>query len=550
MHTMTRIAAQQTHHGFVRCRRAAATALTAAVMTLMSLGGIALTSDHTHLVYQRDILKAATDAATLATTRHMWTLSPDLSDEELETTLRPMGLRYILANIPESRRSRAAATLTMTLVPDRTVGTVDISAEADLGGIIFGRWMYGNMVPTTRVGSLAEFESDDGTPEPTPSTPLMTELVLAIDVTGSMLHDIVGCLTCGESRISIVKRAAQALVDTITTDASRTVAVGLVPWHFRVKFDQETRTRWEDLGWAKYPTRRYYPNPYWGSWTNIGRPWRGGNAGWFPDPHLPTAAGEWHDLPNKPEAWQGCVDQRRMSGENPPGVSAVPPTPEEPFSMGFYSPTVGNPQNSPISYPCRQTDPRPLKANECFHNPSGFTEADDKIYLQQPQFNCYDSDSEIVPLMTDATKIKTEIRALIADGVATYSTLGVVWGHRLLAPTWRTIWSDNSAHPVDTAPNVRKVLVLLTDGEDNHLEVNIVREHRRQACTAAKDAGIEVLTIFAGNPHKNLKDDLLACASPAADEDDTNSFIGTTNEELEGAFETIAQRLRPLRLLD
>ena len=35
-------------------------------MTLMSLGGFALTSDHTHLVYQRDTLKAATDAASLA----------------------------------------------------------------------------------------------------------------------------------------------------------------------------------------------------------------------------------------------------------------------------------------------------------------------------------------------------------------------------------------------------------------------------------------------------------------------------------------------------
>ena len=33
-------------------------------MTLMSVAGIALTSDHTHLVYQRDILKAGTDAAT------------------------------------------------------------------------------------------------------------------------------------------------------------------------------------------------------------------------------------------------------------------------------------------------------------------------------------------------------------------------------------------------------------------------------------------------------------------------------------------------------
>ena len=107
-------------------------------------------------------------------------------------------------------------------------------------------------------------------------------------------------------------------------------------------------------------------------------------------------------------------------------------------------------------------------------------------------------------------------------------------------------------HPVDAAPNVRKVLVLLTDGDDNHLDQNIVWEHRRQACTAAKNAGIEIISVFAGDPSRGLKDELLQCASPVgedADEDDTNSFTGSTDEELEGAFEEIGQRLRPLRLM-
>ena len=550
----------QTPHrpGFLRDRRAAATAITAAVMTLMSVAGIALTADHTHLVYQRDTLKAATDAATLAATRHLWTLDKDLPDQKVDAALRPIARRYILANIPESRRERATETLEIELTTDSDAGTVAIVAQADLGGVIFGRWMYGDVVTSTRVDSLAELEivygSNPSTPDEQniPDTPPMTELVLAIDITGSMSSDINGCdrePSCGESRMSIVKRAAQKLVDTITADATRTVAVGLVPWHFRVKFDQETRTRWEDLGWAQYPTRRYYPNPYWGSWTNIGRPLDGGNTGgWFPDPHLPTDAGEWHDLPSKPDAWQGCVDQRRMSGDNPPGISAVPPTVES-FTMGFYSPTVGYPQRSPISYPCRQADPLPPKPNECFHNPSGFTEADDKIYFQQPQFNCYHS--PIVPLTTDVAKIKREIHDLGAGGAATYSTLGAVWGHRLLAPDWRNIWGD-AVHPVDVAPNVRKVLVLLTDGDDNHLEGDITRSHRSQACTAAKDAGIEIITVFAGNPNSGLKNELLRCASPSdpenPDEEGGNSFTGTTSEELEGAFEEIGRRLRPLRL--
>ena len=555
-------------------------------MTLMSVAGIALTSDHTHLVYQRDILKAGTDAATLATTRHLWTLAQDLSDEDVKAALMPIARRYILANIPEHRRERAAETLTITLVPDRTAGTVDITAQADLGGIIFGSWMYGDVVPSTRVGSLSELEITDGTTtttpddSTTPDTPPITEVALAIDSTSSMGQTLAGVdsgwackeklrqagmpcnahwevcmqraedagIPCDASRMTIVKRAAKDLVDTITADTSRTVAVGLVPWHYRIRFDNETRTRWEDNGWAQYPTRRYYPNPHWGSWTRIGRPFNGGNRGWFPDPHSVTAAGEWHDVPAKGhKTWEGCVDQRRMSGTNPPGISAALPTVES-FTMGFYSPTVAYPEDHPISLQCDEEDPisnRPSgKKDECF---TGTGHA--AIYKQTPQFNC--SIREIVPLTTEIEDVREEIDNLSDSGSATYSTLGVVWGHRLLSPAWRTIWND-AVHPVDAASHVRKVLVLLTDGDDNHLASGIVRKHRSDACTAAKAVGIEIITVFAGDPSRDLKDELEKCASPVSEdagEDATNSFTGTTQEELEGAFETIGQRLRPLRLM-
>ena len=530
---------------FVRCRRAAATALTAAVMTIMSVAGFAFTSDHTHLVYQRDILKAGTDAATLATTRHLWTLDENLSTEQIKAELMPIARRYILANIPESRRERATETLTITLTPNRAAGTVDIVAQADLGGIIFGSWMYGNMVSATRVDSLSDLELTDGTSDEqdTTSTPPVTELVLAIDTTGSMGYALPGGST---TKIDIVKNAAQALVNTITADTSRTVAIGLVPWHYRVQFDPATRTRWEDNGWAQYPTRRYYPNPHWASWKKIPR---NSNVGWFPDPHLVTAAGEWHDVPAKGnKRWEGCVDQRRLSGDDPPGFSAALPT-AVPFTMGFYSPTPAYPRDKPISLQCDQTDPisnRPSgKKDECFTG-SGHAET----YRQwSSQFNC--GVSTIMPLTTNINAITSKISSLGAGGSATYSTLGVAWGHRLLAPAWRTIWGD-AVHPVNAASNVRKVLVLLTDGDDNHLDQNVVWAHRRQACTAAKNAGIEIITVFAGDPSRGLKDELLACASPvgnAADEDDTNSLTGGTEEELEDAFEEIGQRLRPLRLM-
>ena len=525
---------------FVHCQRAAATALTAAVMTLMSIGGIALTSDHTHLVYQRDILKTATDAATLATTRHLWTLGQNLSKEAIDAELMPIARRYILANIPESRRGRATETLVITLTAD--AGTVDIVTEADLGGAIVGSWMYGKVVQTTRVDSLSDLEIVYGTPTPDEQNipPPMTELVLAIDITSSMGGRLAG----GKKKIDVVKDAAQDLVDTITAGDSSAVAIGLVPWHYRVRFDSGMRQRWENNSWAQYPKsgdppspRRYYPYAYKDSYKQIPR---SSNSGWYPDPYLETNAGEWRDLPDKGNtSWQGCVDQRRMSGDNPPGISAVPPTTTEPFTMGFYSPTTTYPRDNSISFACR--------ADQwgCFDR-NGVTGS-----RKSAQFNC-PSMPTIMPLTTDVGRIKQRISDLGAGGSATYSTLGVVWGHRLLAPAWRDIWSDAAVHPVDAAPNVRKVLVLLTDGDDNHLDQNIVWEHRRQACTAAKNAGIEIISVFAGDPSRGLKDELLQCASPVgedADEDDTNSFTGSTDEELEGAFEEIGQRLRPLRLM-
>ena len=85
-------------------------------MTLMSVGGFALTSDHTHLVHQRDTLKAATDAASFATTRH-WRqeLGHLTDDDQIKAALLPIARRYILANIPENRREHAESTLTIQL---------------------------------------------------------------------------------------------------------------------------------------------------------------------------------------------------------------------------------------------------------------------------------------------------------------------------------------------------------------------------------------------------------------------------------------------------
>ena len=516
---------------FVRCRRAAATAIGAAIVTLMSLGGFALTSDHTHLVYQRDVLKAATDAASLAASRH-WrqTLGHLTDDDDIKDALKPIAMRYIRANIPENRRDTA---LQVTLTLHHGVGMVDVSATADLGGIIFANWMLGD--DAAGASKLTRVETRTERLEAGSS---IIEVALAIDSTTSMDRTISGSSTSGDedSRLTIVKRAAVDLVDILASVDGDSVAIGVVPWGYQIRLDTNMQTRWEDNSWAHYPTQRYYERPY-----------------------KTSTQGESQTLPaTRPEAWKGCLDQRTISGDNPPGLSAAPPTPETPFYMAFYTPMISNynvlsdGKRLPIAYTCHGDDMFNPQQEICYSDAAHFN-------YQSPQFECHTSSAHwnyvptITPLTTDMAAVKSKIQGLQATGRATNSTLGVAWGHRLLAHSWKTVWGD-ATHPVNpvTHPQALKALVLLTDGADNYPDVSgnvgreVVNGRRDQACTAVKNAGIKVFTIAAMDKGRvgTLADPLKKCSSQADDPNGNYVFINNAkSEDLEDAFREIARQL-------
>lgn len=495
-------------HGFWRCPRAAATALVAAVMTLMCVGGIALTSDHTHLVYQRDILQAASDAASLAATRQLGHLPRTLSDREASDQLAPLARRYVLANMPASRRERAAETLALHLDLDRTAGTVQVTARADLGGAIIGSWLYGNPVDATRVLSGSESEVS------------RAEVVLAFDVTTSMALNLAGRPPGGQdSRMDIVKRAATNLVRILNPGGQGPVAIGLVPWHHTVRLGARHLRTWEQQGWVQYPSERFYPRPY--------RGYRG--------------PGELQMLPaTPPQPWRGCLDRRTVFGPQPPGLLPTLPS-QAPFTMGFF------PVLNSASYACNPAEDHWGCYSDSTHPK-----------YHAPQFNC--NAPPIVPLTTDAATIITALNALRPAQPSTYSPIGMVWGQRLLTHSWRPIWG-HAEHPVDPArhPGVKKVLVLLTDGEDNHpgcagenrdRTVCRTRDDPTQVartCQAAKDAGILVFTITALNTahhrYRGLVEDMTNCASRP----DYAFVNNATPEALEQAFRAIAHTVSRFR---
>ena len=482
---------------FLTDTRAAATAIAAAIMTLMSLGGFALASDHVWLVYQRDLLKAAADAGGLAAGVQL--TQQNATDAELYATAQ----RYVLANLPARLRDTAEDTMTLALTVDRGAQTVAVAASADLGGALFGAWLYDS-------SSVGEIHVESGNAQELSHV----ELVLAIDATRSMRDPYGG--GSSTTRMAMVKQAAEDLLDTLTVAGQSPVAVGLVPWTTTVRLNQAARTRFVNQGWAAYPTSRYYPQPERGS------------------------TGETQTVPAQGNmTWRGCLDQRAGDAGLLPTLPA-----DAPFTMAFYSARISqaNTDDIAVSYACRN----PAMQNYCYDT----TTPGNKPVRLDAQGDCRSSVSSVRPLTTNVNAVRQAIQNLAPSGNATYSIAGLAWAVRLLDPAWRPVWG-NSVYPTDPADGglpVQKVLVLLTDGENNHLaDLPTSEAQQQQVCTAAKQAGVTVFTIAALNPSGPNFSRLARALSDCATSADHAFVNNVTVDDLEEAFEEIGRRVRVLR---
>ena len=523
-----------------------ATSIAAAMVAVMSVAGAALIVDHIWLIDQRDVLKSAASAAAIAATKEMdrkLVASPDMTNADLTAALTPVAKRYIELNLgylPADRLTRAKETLQVTVTPNKDLGTVDVATSADLGGTLFSRElpMFGNYKGPEKIGTDAGVV--------TAVTPV--EAVLAIDISYSMKNDLEGGTPDEneKSRMDIVKDAAKALVNILRPNTHNRVAIGIVPWHMNVRLADATATDWSDDRWARYPTERTYGMPY--KCTES-------LSTCTPDAvmaELPSSA---------PEAWNGCLDNHRMGSS---GTSAAAPdvadlftTPSlNAFSKAYYPAFYG------AQYECVPWDlenwPSGYHGHECY-NP--YDADDHRGHDRPPQYGCDETDPTILPLSTDRATIVGAIDGLAAVGWKTFSALGVLWGHRMLLSSWRSVWGG-TVHPVDptsaAGQGSRKVIVLLTDGDDS--VCNSLKEQcndgavgisRNDACTQAKSAGIEIFVVAVMHPDRVLTDfgtALTECSSQSDNSDLTYAFLNNaTPASLQTAFESIANQLRVVR---
>ena len=131
----------------------------------------------------------------------------------------------------------------------------------------------------------------------------------------------------------------------------------------------------------------------------------------------------------------------------------------------------------------------------------------------------------------------------------------------MLLSSWRSVWGG-TVHPVDptsaAGKGTRKVIILLTDGVDSvcnsdneQCNDSSIGISRNDACTQAKNAGIEIFVVAAMHPDRVSTDfgtALTNCSSQSDDSGLTHAFLNNaTPASLQTAFESIANQLRVVR---
>ncbi|MEM9571749.1 MAG: Tad domain-containing protein [Pseudomonadota bacterium] len=149
-----------------------------------------------------------------------------------------------------------------------------------------------------------------------------------------------------------------------------------------------------------------------------------------------------------------------------------------------------------------------------------------------------------VELTNNRSALDTYISTLRAGG-GTAGHLGVAWAWYLISDRWSSVFDGTATPAAFTDPEIKKAVILMTDGEFNttgHQHQGDSQTQARALCTGMKAKGITVYAVAFKAPlagQNVLKD----CAT------DTDTFFNATSrQELKDAYNEIAVALSELRL--
>ncbi|MEQ1670687.1 MAG: TadE/TadG family type IV pilus assembly protein [Hyphomicrobium sp.] len=175
---------------------------------------------------------------------------------------------------------------------------------------------------------------------------------------------------------------------------------------------------------------------------------------------------------------------------------------------------------------------------------------------------------EILPLTNNKSSLNSRIDSLVAGGVSA-GQIGVAWGWYMLSPNWGHLWPAASKPAAYGTANLRKIAVIMTDGEYNsaycknvisrdstygsgdpydHIDCNATNgnsyDQALKLCTVMKASGISIYTVgFQVVDTPAARNFLSQCAS------DTASFYNAADgEALRASFRDIALKVSKLYL--
>ncbi len=157
--------------------------------------------------------------------------------------------------------------------------------------------------------------------------------------------------------------------------------------------------------------------------------------------------------------------------------------------------------------------------------------------------------AEMMALSKNATALKNAIDSYTADGW-TAGHIGLAWGWNTVSPKWKTIFTGDAEPGEYGNENYVKAVILMTDGAfntaysggDSEADQKAESEARTLAlCTNMKAQNIRIYTVAFEAPAE-AQTLLQSCAQTG------NYFNATDSNQLNSAFQSIAENLRSLRL--
>lgn len=156
--------------------------------------------------------------------------------------------------------------------------------------------------------------------------------------------------------------------------------------------------------------------------------------------------------------------------------------------------------------------------------------------------------SEMLPMQTSKSRVRTALSQIRTVGT-TRVDIGAVWAWRMLSPRWANRWNHVSAAlPLAyNSPDMDKVVILLTDGENNPRGGTISRAQAdtrlRNICTNMKHEGVIVYAITFHTTNMGVRNLMRGCATS-----DDHYFHASGNDSIGQVFRQIADSLMNLRI--